>query len=72
MTASENRVLGGVFRPKDRIENAFKETPQYLLFDYIKRIRWAGHVARMGKMIMHTQLWLGRLKGKKSLGRPSS
>jgi hypothetical protein len=28
------------------------------------RIRWAGHVASMGEIGMHTVFWLGNLKGR--------
>jgi hypothetical protein len=28
-----------------------------------RRMRWAGHVARMGEVGVHTTFWLGGLKG---------
>jgi hypothetical protein len=31
-----------------------------------RRMRWAGHVARMGRRGMH----IGKLEGKRPLGRP--
>ena len=33
-------------------------------------IRWAGHVARMGRREAYTGFWWENLRGKKPLGRP--
>jgi len=33
-------------------------------------MRWAGHVARMGREKSYTWLWLGKPEGKRPLGRP--
>jgi hypothetical protein len=35
-----------------------------------RRIRWAGHVARMGEGRNVYRVLVGKLKGKKALGRP--
>jgi hypothetical protein len=35
----------------------------------MEKIRWAGHVACMGKGEVHTEL-VGRLKGRRPFGRP--
>jgi hypothetical protein len=35
-----------------------------------RRMRWAGHVARMGEKINVYRLLVGKPKGKRSLGRP--
>jgi len=37
-----------------------------------RRMRWAGHVARMGKMISAYNILVGRLEGKRKFGRPRS
>jgi hypothetical protein len=37
-----------------------------------RRMRWAGHVARMGGIEMCTGCWWGSLGGKRPLGRPRS
>jgi hypothetical protein len=34
-----------------------------------RRIRWAGHVARMGKTYAH-RILVGKTKGRRPLGRP--
>jgi hypothetical protein len=34
-----------------------------------RRMRWAGHVARMGEM-RNTYILVGKLEGKRLLGRP--
>jgi hypothetical protein len=36
-----------------------------------RRMRWAGHVARMGKMRNAYRLLVGKPEGKRPLGRPS-
>jgi hypothetical protein len=35
-----------------------------------RRMRWAGHVARMGEKINAYRLLLGKPEGKRPLGRP--
>ena len=35
-----------------------------------RRMRWAGHVARMGERGVHTGFWWGKPAGKSPLGRP--
>jgi hypothetical protein len=35
-----------------------------------RRIRWAGHVARMGEERKGHNVWVGNLEGKRPLGRP--
>jgi hypothetical protein len=37
-----------------------------------RRMRWAGHVARMGKKRNAHRLLVGKPEGKRSLGRPRS
>jgi len=76
----ENRVLGRIFGPKrdevlGRIRRLHKEKLNDLhsspnIFRVIKsRIRWAGHVARMGRGEMHIGLWWGNTRDK-PLGIP--
>jgi hypothetical protein len=33
----------------------------------IRRMRWAGHVVRMGRREMHTKFWLESVKGRNYL-----
>jgi hypothetical protein len=35
-----------------------------------RRMRWAGHVVRMGEMTNEYNILVGKPEGKKSLGRP--
>jgi hypothetical protein len=35
-----------------------------------RRMRWAGHVARMGEMRNAYRILVGKLEGKRPLGRP--
>jgi hypothetical protein len=35
-----------------------------------RRMRWAGHVARMGEGDACTEFWWGNTEGKRPLGRP--
>jgi hypothetical protein len=35
-----------------------------------RRMRWAGHVARMGEKRKHIGYWWGKSEGKRPLGRP--
>jgi len=37
-----------------------------------RRMKWVGHVARMGKREAYTGFWWGNLEGKRPLGRPRS
>ena len=34
-----------------------------------RRMRWAGHMARMGRGEVHTGFWRGKPEGKRALGR---
>jgi hypothetical protein len=36
----------------------------------LRRMRWAGHVARMGRRGTHERYWWETQKGKRPLGRP--
>ena len=35
-----------------------------------RRMRWAGHVARMGRREAYTRVLVGKSEGKRPLGRP--
>jgi hypothetical protein len=78
----ENRVLGGIFWPK-RYEatvewrkvhneelNDLHSLPNIVLVVKSKRMRWAGHVARMGEERGVHRVLVGKPEGKKSLWRP--
>jgi hypothetical protein len=78
----ENRVLRGIFGPKrDEVTGEWRKLHNgelynlYLSPDIIRRIksrrmRWAGHVARMGEGRNVYGVLVGKPEGKRPLGRP--
>jgi hypothetical protein len=78
----ENRVLRRIFVPKrDEVTREWKKLHNeelhnlYLSPDIIRqvksrRMRWAGHVARMGEERKVYKVLMGKPKGKRPPGRP--
>jgi hypothetical protein len=78
----ENRVLRKIFGPKrDEVIGGWRKLHDeelhnlYCLPSIIKiiksrRMRWAGHVARMGEKRSAYEILVGKLEGKRPLGRP--
>jgi hypothetical protein len=78
----ENRVLGRVFGPKgNEVTGKWRKLHNeglnnlYTLTNIVqvvksRRMRWAGHMARMGEGRVVHRIFLGRPEGKKTLGRP--
>jgi hypothetical protein len=78
----ENRVLRRVFEPKrDEVTGEWRKLHNeelhnlYSSSDIIrqvksKRMRWAGHVARMGEERKVYKVLVGKPEGKRPLGRP--
>ena len=78
----ENRVLRRVFGVKrDGVTGKWRElrdeelndlncSPNIVLVITSRRIRWAGHVARMGERIGVYRVLVGKPEGKRPLGRP--
>jgi hypothetical protein len=78
----ENRVLRRIFGPKrDEVMGEWRKLHNeelhnlYLSPDIIRqvksrRMRWAGHVARMGEEIKVYKVFVGKPEGKRPLGRP--
>jgi hypothetical protein len=78
----ENRVLRGIFGPKRdeatgewrRLRNEelnyLYSSPDIIRVIKSRRMRWAGHVARIGKTQMHTGFWWGDLREGDHLGDP--
>ena len=50
--------------------NDFYSSPNILRVIKLRRMRWAGHVARMGEEKGVYRLLLGKPEGKKPMGRP--
>jgi hypothetical protein len=78
----ENRVLRRIFGPKrdeargewrrlhNEELNALYLSPNIIRVIKSRRMRWAGHVARMGKRGVHTGFWWGDLREGDHLGDP--
>jgi hypothetical protein len=79
----ENRVLRRIFGPKrDEVTGEWRKLPNeelhnlYSSLDIIRqiksrRMRCAGHVARMGEKSNVYRVLMGKPEGKRQLGRPS-
>jgi hypothetical protein len=78
----ENRVLRRMFGAKrDEVTGGWKELHNEELHDLhsspsiirnmkSRKIRWAGHVARLGEKKNAYRLFVGKLEGRKPLGKP--
>jgi hypothetical protein len=77
----ENRVLRGIYGPKreeDRSWRKFRNDELHSLYSSpnivrvinSRKVRWAGHVARMGEGRGVYRVLFGRPEGKRPLGRP--
>jgi hypothetical protein len=78
----ENRVLRRIFGPKsDEVTGEWRKlhneelhnlcsSPDIIRQVKSRRMRWAGHVARMGEEKKSVQGFGGRARGKRPLGRP--
>jgi hypothetical protein len=78
----ENRVLRRLFGPKrDEVTGEWRKlhneelcdlysSPSIIRIIKPRRMRWAGHVARMGEKRNAYRLLVGKPEGKRPLGRP--
>jgi hypothetical protein len=78
----ENRVLRKIFGPKrDAVTGGWRKlhneelhnlysSPSIIRIIESRRMRWAGHVARMGEKSNVYRLLVGKPEGKRPLGRP--
>ena len=78
----ENRLLGRIIGPKrDEVTREWRKlhnekfnvlycSPNIVRVIKSRRMRWAGHVARMGREEAYTGFWWGTPKRKRPLGRP--
>jgi len=78
----ENMVLRRMFGPKrDELRGEWRKLqnedlndlyslPNIVRMIKLRRMRWEGHVARMGRGEACTGFWWGKPEGKRSLGRP--
>ena len=78
----ENRVLRRIFGPKrDKVTGEWRKlhneelnnlysSPNTVRVIKSRRMRWAGHVARMGEGRGVYRVLVGKLEGRRPLGRP--
>jgi hypothetical protein len=78
----ENRFLRRMFGPKrDEVTGEWRKlrnkelrdlysSPSIIRIINSRRIRWAGHIGRMGEKRNAYRLLVGKPKGKSPLGRP--
>jgi hypothetical protein len=78
----ENRVLRRIFGPKmDEVTGEWRKlhneelhnlylSPDIIRQVRLRRMRWAGHVARMGEERKVYKVLVGNPEGKRPLGRP--
>jgi hypothetical protein len=78
----ENRVLRGIFGPKrDEVIGSWRKLHNEELYNLYclpsiirimksRRMRWAGHVARMDDKRNPCRILMGKVEGKTPLGRP--
>jgi hypothetical protein len=78
----ENRVLRSVFGPKrDEVTGEWRKlhneelhdlhsSPSIIRIIKSRRMRWAGHVARMGEKRNEYRLLVGKPEGRRPIGRP--
>jgi hypothetical protein len=79
----ENRVLKNIFGPKrDEVTGEWRKlhneefrdlysSPCIIRIIKSRRMRWSGHLARMGEKRNAYRLLVGKPEGKRPLGRPS-
>jgi len=82
LSVCENRVLRRIFGPKrdevtsewrklhDEELNDLYSSPNMVWLIKSRRMRWAGHAARMGRGEAYTGFWWGNLIERDHLGRP--
>jgi hypothetical protein len=78
----ENRVLRKIFGPKrDEVIRGWRKlhneelhnlyySPSIIRIIKSRRMRWAGHVERMGEKRNACRILVGKTEGKRPLGRP--
>jgi hypothetical protein len=67
----ENRILRRIFGPmhNEELHNLYS-SPDIIRQVKSRRMRWAGHVARMGEERKVYKVLVGKSEGRRPLGRP--
>jgi hypothetical protein len=65
----ENRVLRILGLHNEELHSLFS-SPNIIRMIKSRRMRWAGHVARMGETRNAYRILVGKREGKRPLGRP--
>jgi hypothetical protein len=82
LRAFENRILRRIFGPKRDVDGEWRRihneelhslyrSPNVARVIKSRRLRWAGHVARMEEGRSDFKILIGKPTGRRSLGRPS-
>jgi hypothetical protein len=77
----ENKVLRRIFGPKREEDGSWRKlhndelhslysSPNIVMVTKSRRMRWAGHMARMAEGRGFYRTLVGRTEGKRPLGRP--
>jgi hypothetical protein len=67
----ENRVLRRIIGPKrDEVTGGLYSSPSIIRVIKARRMKWAGHMARMGEVRGAYNILVGRPEGRRPLGRP--
>jgi hypothetical protein len=70
--SKRDEVTGGVRKLHTEELHGLYSSPSIIRVIKAGRIRWAGHVARMGEVRGAHNIFVGRSEGRRPLGRPRS
>jgi hypothetical protein len=65
-----NEVAGGWRKLHNEVLHNLYFSPSIIRMIKSRRMKWAGHVARMGKKRNAYRILVGKPEGKRQLGRP--
>jgi hypothetical protein len=65
-----NKVIGGWRKLHNEELHGLYSSPSIVRVIKVRRMRWAGHVARMGEVRGAYNILVGRPEGRRPLGRP--
>jgi hypothetical protein len=70
ITAKRDEVTGGWRKLHNEELHGLYSSPSIFRVIKARRMRWAGHVARMGEVMGAYNILVGRPEGRSPLGRP--